>query len=218
MRFYFIAALVASLDLWNSLSSGETGFLVFPLLLMAWLLYRNNLWLSAIFMGIAIATKQIAWFLFPFYLILILRTKGLRNAAAIGAIAGGVFLAFNLYYIIANPDLWLSSVMAPMMDDLFPTGVGIITLSYTGLIDIKSSLPFTIMEVIVLLAALIWYFRNCRRFPETALVLAVFPLFFSWRSSWAYFFYIDIIMLAAILLYGYKDKKNADLPMVDGTV
>ena len=211
MRFYFIAALVASLDLWNSLSSGETGFLVFPLLLMAWLLYRNNLWLSAIFMGIAIATKQIAWFLFPFYLILILRTKGLRNAAAIGAIAGGVFLAFNLYYIIANPDLWLSSVMAPMMDDLFPTGVGIITLSYTGLIDIKSSLPFTIMEVIVLLAALIWYFRNCRRFPETALVLAVFPLFFSWRSSWTYFFYMDVIMLAAILLYGYKDKKNADL-------
>jgi len=207
MRFYFIAVLVASLDLWNSLSSGETGFLVFPLLLMAWLLYRNNLLLSAIFMGIAIATKQIAWFLFPFYLILILRTKGLKNAAAIGAIAGGVFLAFNLYYIIANPGLWLSSVMAPMTDDLFPNGAGIIMLSYTGIIDIKSSLPFTIIEVIVLLASLIWYFLNCRRFPETALVLAVFPLFFSWRSGWTYFFYIDIIILAAILLYGYKDKK-----------
>ncbi len=218
MRFYFIAALVASLDLWNSLSSGETGFLVFPLLLMAWLLYRKNLWLSAIFMGIAIATKQIAWFLFPFYLILILREKGLRKAVSIGAIACGVFLAFNLPYILADPGLWLSSVMAPMMDDLFPNGAGIIMLSYTGLIDAKSSLPFTIIEVTALLAALIWYFGNCRRFPETALVLAVFPIFFSWRSGWTYFFYIDIIMLAAILLYGYKDKKEDLLEIKTRTI
>jgi len=208
MRFYFIAALIASLDLWHSLSSGETGFLVFPFLLMAWLLYRDKLWLSAIFMGIAIATKQIAWLLFPFYLILILRTNGLRTAACVGAIAGGVFLAFNLPYILTNPGLWLSSVMAPMIDDLFPNGAGIIMLSYTGIIDIKSSLPFTIMEVIVLFIGLVWYFYNCRRFPETALALAIFPIFFSWRSGWAYFFYMDIIILAAILLYGYTDKKG----------
>lgn len=208
MRFYFITAFIASLELWNSLSSGETGFLVFPFLLMAWLLYRKNLWLSAIFMGIAIATKQVAWFLFPFYLILVLQEKGFKKAVSIGVNASGVFLAFNLPYILADSGLWLSSVMAPMIDDLFPNGVGVIILSYTGLIDIKSSLPFTIVEVIVLIAALIWYYRNCRRFPETALVLAVFPLFFSWRSGWSYFFYIDIIMLAIILLYGYKDKRE----------
>ncbi|HEX78915.1 MAG TPA: hypothetical protein G4O19_02035 [Dehalococcoidia bacterium] len=208
MRFYFIAALLASLELWNSLSSGETGFLVFPLLLLVWLLYRRNLWLSAIFMGIAIATKQIAWFLLPFYLILILRERGLGRAASIGAIVSCIFLAFNLPYIITDPGLWLSSVVAPMTDALFPNGGGIIMFSYTGLIDAESSLPFTIMEVIVLIAALIWYFFNCRRFPETALILAVFPIFFSWRSGWTYFFYMDIIMLATIMIYEYRENWN----------
>jgi uncharacterized membrane protein len=206
LRFYFVAALAASLELWNSLSSGETGFLVFPLLLMAWLLHRKKLWLSAVFMGLAVATKQTAWFLLPFYIILILREKGLRKAAATSAIAGGVFLAFNLPYLLADPGLWLSSVMAPMTDKLFPNGAGIVAFIYTGLIEVASPWPFAIMEIAVLLAALIWYARNCHRFPESALVLAVFPLFFSWRSGWTYFFYVDIIMLATILLFGHQTQ------------
>ncbi len=211
LSFYFIAALIASIDLWNSLISGETGFLVFPFLLMAWLLYRKKLWLSAIFMGIAIATKQIAWFLFPFYLILILREGGPKKAASIGVIAGAVFLAFNLPYILADPGLWLSSVMAPMTDPLFPNGVGIIVADYTGLMDVRSPWPFGITEIVIYLAGLIWYYVNCRRFPETALVLAVFPIFFSWRSGWTYFFYIDIVLLATILIYGYKKENHQEL-------
>ena len=187
MKFLFIAATIASLEIWNSLSSGSTSILVFPLLLMAWLLYRKNLWLSALFMGVALATKQIAWFLFPFYLILILREKGLKKAAFITAITGGIFLCFNLPYILANPGLWISSVMAPMTNNIFPSNILIIALNYIGLIDIKTPLPFTIIEVIVIIVALIWYYRNCRRLPETALVLAIFPFFFSWRGSWGLF-------------------------------
>ena len=208
MKYYFIAALLASLEIWNALSTGETGFLVFPLLLMAWVLYRENLLLSAIFMGVAIATKQTAWFLLPFYLILILREKGLIKAILVGTISGGVFLAFNLPYIVADPGLWVSSVFAPMTDALFPNGIGIVILNFIGLINIQSSLPFTIAEGVLWLAALAWYFCYCRRFPETALVLAFFPIFFAWRSACSYFFYIDIILLAVILIHGYKDKLN----------
>jgi hypothetical protein len=29
------------------------------------------------------------------------------------------------------------------------------------------------------------------------------PLFFGWRSLWSYFFYIDIIVLAAIIIDEY---------------
>jgi hypothetical protein len=54
-----------------------------------------------------------------------------------------------------------------------------------------------------LVLAIVWYYFNCRRYPDTALVLSVLPLFFAWRSLWGYFFYFDIIMLAAILINEY---------------
>ncbi len=197
---WFLLAVVASLEVWNSLFSGGTGLLVFPLLLMAWLLYRKNLLLSALFMGLAIATKQIAWFLLPFYLILVLREKGLMKALLASAVTIGVFTAFNLPYMAADLRLWFGSVTAPMMDPMFPSNILTITFSYLGLMSIDSTLPYTVLEIGILLAALVWYFFNCRRFPDTALVLAVFPFFFAWRGSWSYFFYFDIILLAAILL------------------
>ena len=200
IRTYFLMAVVASLEVWNSLFSGGTGLLVFPFLLLGWLLQKKNLWLSALFMGIAIAVKQIAWFLIPFYLLLVLRERGLKKALLASAVAGGVFLAFNLPYIAGNPGLWFNSVVAPMTDPLFPSNTLIIVFNYVGLINLGSSLPYTVLEVLVFVVALAWYFFNCRRFPDTALVLAVVPFFFAWRGSWGYYFYFDIILLAAILL------------------
>ena len=67
-RIIFIIALVASLEIWNSLAAGETGFLYFPFLLLGWVLYKKNLWMSALFIGMAFAIKQITWFFLPFYL------------------------------------------------------------------------------------------------------------------------------------------------------
>ena len=212
LRVYFLLGLAASLEVWNSLFSGGTGLLIFPLLLLAWLFYRKNLWLSALFMGLAIATKQIAWFLVPFYLILILREKGLTKALVASAVAGGVFLAFNLPYIVGNPGLWFSSVVAPMTDPLFPSNTLIIVFNYVGLINLGSSLPYTVVEVGVFIAALAWYFFNCRRYPDTALVLAVVPFFFAWRGSWGYYFYFDIILLAAILLESHELSGNQPIP------
>lgn len=211
LRLCFILVLVASLELWNSLFSGGTSLLVLPFLLIAWLLYRKNLWLSALFLGIALATKQTAWFILPFFLILVLRESGLLKAVYAAAIAGGVFMAFNLPYIIAGAGLWFNSVMAPMMDDVFTSNIWIITLNYIGLIDIQSPLPFTVLELFAFLIAMIWYYFYSPRYPATALVLSVFPLFFAWRGSWGYFFYIDIIMLATILLPQYWEKNTAVL-------
>lgn len=200
MRLVFAVILVASLEIWNSIVSGSTSLLVFPLLLMAWLMYKKNLWLSAIFMGAAIATKQIAWFLFPFYLILLFREKSWKTAALVTAITGGIFILFNLPYIIDNPVLWFGSIMAPMTDPLFPSNTLVFAFNFLGLIDFKSSVFFTVAEIAVFAASLIWYFKYCRRFPSTALVLAIFPFFFAWRGSWGYFFFFDFIILATMLI------------------
>jgi len=209
-RLLFIAALIASVEIWNSLAAGETGLVYFPFLLLAWVLYRRNLWVSAVFMAIVVATKQITWFFLPFYLIVVLRTMGDRRALGALGIICGVFIAANAWFFAADASLWLSSVFAPVADNMFPLGVGIITFVTGGVIDAQSSLPFAITELVVFALALVWYYFNCRRYPDAAPALSVLPLFFAWRSLWGYFFYIDIIVLAAILIneYGQKVKKQ----------
>jgi uncharacterized membrane protein len=162
-------------------------------------------------MAVAISIKQIAWFFLPFYLILMFKELGPRKALSVSAIIGGFFLAANLPFILADQQLWFSSIIAPMTDRLFPTGVGVITFVLSGALDIESSLPFTIMEIVVAILAMTWYFRNCRRFPYTGPVLAVLPLFFAWRSGWSYFYYVDIIILAAILINEYSRKQSPTL-------
>lgn len=196
-------ALVASLELWNSLVAGETGFLYFPFILMAWVLRERNFWLSVLFMGIAVIVKQIAWFLLPFYFILLFRTNGVKSVFYAGLIISAIFVAANAPFIAIDPYLWFRSVIAPVFDNMFPLGVGIITLVTGGIVDIREPMIFTIIEITVGVAAITWYFFKCRRYPDTALILSVLPLFFAWRSLWGYFFYIDIILIASILMNDY---------------
>ena len=209
-RIHLVIALIASLELWLSLASGETGFLYFPFLFLGWILYKKNWWASALFIAIAIVIKQLAWFLLPFYMILIFRTKGWQQMTLSLLIIVGVFFSVNGYFIALDPELWINSVAAPVTDNMFPLGVGIISLVSGGYVDIQSPLLFTILEIAVAVAAVLWYFFKCHRYPETGLLLAVFPLFFAWRSLWGYFFYIDVIILASILINEYGNKSVSE--------
>ena len=65
---------------------------------------------------------------------------------------------------------------------------------------IESPLLFTALEAMAFIPPMVWYYRNCRRFPHAGLLLALVPLFFAWRSLWNYFYYVDIMLLAAILI------------------
>ena len=121
-RLLFIGVVLISLELWNSIADGgELGSLCFPLLLVAWLALNRNLWLSAICMGLAVATKQTAWFFIPFYLILLFRTQGVKKLLAVLSIIAGIFIITNLPFVIADPKLWFTSITSPMTDPMFPT-------------------------------------------------------------------------------------------------
>ena len=73
-------------------------------------------------------------------------------------------------------------------------------LSTSGIIDVQSSLPFVVAEGVVLIAASVWYYRYCTRYPHLGPILAILPLFFAWRSLWSYFFYAGLTMLAGMLV------------------
>ena len=218
-RIILAAAILISLELWSSLINGGAGFLVFPFMLLAWILWRKHLLLSALFMGLAISMKQLAWFYLIFYIILILRTMGLKKSLFVVVIIGGVFLAINLLFILDDPKLWMSSIFAPLIDNLFPLGIGIVSFVTAGIVEIQSPLIFAVMEITILVCAVIWYWYYCLRYPYTGLILALIPLFFAWRSLTAYFLYVDIIILAAIIINEYSLKmpiqlKNEPLPQM----
>jgi hypothetical protein len=204
-RLIFIGVVLISLELWNTLAIGETGIMIFPLLLIAWITLGENNWLSAIFMGLAVATKQVAWFFFPFYLILLWRTAKPKTVVAWLGIIAAVFIATNGYFIAKSPVLWMQSVMSPMTEPLFPLGVGFVSLITSGLVLLQTALPFALAEIIVLIGVGLWYMRYCKRYPDVGPILAILPLFFAWRSLWTYFFYVAIIVLARMLI---RDEKK----------
>jgi uncharacterized membrane protein len=201
------AILLSSLELWNSLASGETGFLLFPFLLLGWVLFKKKPVASAVCIGLAATVKQVAWFFLPFYLILIYRTEGMKKTLQSLSIILLIFISTNLPFIIIDPELWYASLAAPMTGK-FPLGVGIITLVTSGLINIQSSMVFNVIEGLVFIAGIVWYYRHCNSYPQAGPLLAVFPLFFAWRSIWPYFFYFDIMIIASIIINEYANKEN----------
>jgi uncharacterized membrane protein len=207
-RLLLLIIMIMSLELWNSLASGETGFLIFPFLLLGWVLFKKHPVASAICIGLAATIKQMTWFFIPFYLILIYRTQGIKKALQSSLIILLIFAVTNLPFIINDPQLWFDSITSPMTDK-FPLGVGIITLVTSGLINLQSSLFFTVIEGLIFIGLVIWYYRNCSAYPQAGPLLAVIPLFFAWRSIWPYFFYFDIIIIVSIIINEYSKKADA---------
>lgn len=199
-RLVLVGAGLISLEIWNSIAAGETSVLAFAFILLGWALIRKHPVQSAVFMGLAVAIKQTAWFLLPFYLICFFRSHDRERHLQAVAIVAGIFLALNGPFLASDPRLWFSSVMGPLLDKVFPLGVGSITLLTNGVIKGAPPVLFAVAELAVYGLAIAWYVRHGRENPSTGLVLGVLPLFFAWRSLWTYFFYTGLMTLAAVMI------------------
>jgi uncharacterized membrane protein len=135
-----------------------------------------------------------------------------KLAFACGVI-GVIFIVTNTYFIALDPALWLKSILSPMTEPMFPLGVGIVAMVTSGMVNIQSSLPFTIFEAIVFAGAIIWYILNSRQWPYAGPVISVLPLFFAWRSLLTYFFYVAIIVLTMML----TENEEKPMPLVSRT-
>jgi hypothetical protein len=94
---------------------------------------------------------------------------------------------------------------------MFPVGSGLVSLITSGLVNIQSSLPFTILEGLTFIAVILWYLKYGSRYPQTGPLLAILPLFFAWRSMYSYFFYADLIALAYILTNNQYSSVNSQV-------
>ena len=187
LRPWVLLLTMANIPMWSSTVGGNLDIFYTLLIALVWLL-RDHRWHSAIFLGLALASKQIAWFFIPFYLIMIYRQYGIKETLYRLTIAGSIGLAINLPFILWNPHAWLAGVLAPVADLMFPMGVGIVNLSITHLLPFFPQWVYSALEGVALLLSLAWYWRLCQKAPEAAMLLAVVPLFFAWRSLPSYFY------------------------------
>lgn len=208
LRVWVGVLVLADTPLLDATAGGVLDVLYILLLAVAWRWWQRPI-LSALFLGLALAAKQLAWFFLPYYAILVWREYGWRAAAARIAGAGAVFLAINLPFIVSDPHAWLTGVLAPQVDPMFPLGSGLIKLSLDGLAPLAPQIAYTALEGLALLACVAWYWRNVRRMPESGFVLAVVPLFFAWRSLTTYFYFVAVPSVVLLLAREWQTGRLA---------
>lgn len=182
------------------LTAGDQPDPIYGLFLMLGYAEWTAPWVSPLAMGVAVGTKQLAWFFLPFYFLLIARELGWREAARRAGIIAAVFALINAAFIVRSPDGYLSSITGPLVDPMFPLGIGIIALFVSNGLPVLPKVVFTIMELGSWAGGVVAWLRV--RFLSTAAagaVLGALPLFFAWRSLVNYFYLVPLLALAIVL-------------------
>src|SRR5688572_5236394 len=126
LRPFMLTAVLGAASLAAFTASGSADLLYVLPLAAAWL-WRERRW-SALAYGVAAATKQLAWFFAPFYLIAVVGAHGWREGLRRAAMAATVFAATNLPFVLWHPADWIDGVLTPISEPMFPRGAGLIFL------------------------------------------------------------------------------------------
>lgn len=219
IRPWVLVLSLANVPMWASAVGGNLDIFYVLLLIVAWLMHEHR-WRSAVFFGLALATKQIAWYFVPLYAILLYRKYGFKEVVYRLTIAGSLGLATNLPFILWNPQAWMAGILAPVADPMFPMGVGIVNLSVAHLLPYFPEQVYSSLEAIAMLAVFVWYWRICRSCPESAMLLAVIPLFFAWRSLPSYFYCtaFPLFILLNIRILPKEEYATATASVLSGSL
>jgi hypothetical protein len=197
-RIWLALLVLADTPLLNAALVGDLDVFYILLLFIAWRWWRRPV-LSTVAFGLALAAKQLAWFFAPFYLLLVWRRSGAREA--VRRLVGGValFAVINAPFVINNPEAWVRGVLAPQIDPMFPLGNGLVRLSLAGVLPLAPAPVYLALEALAIVACLFVYWRQPRPGTGLGFVLAVTPLWFAWRSLTTYFYFVTLPALALAL-------------------
>ena len=196
LRPFFLTALLGASSLAAFTVGGSSDLLYALPLVVAWM-YRGRRW-AGIPLGLALATKQIAWFFAPFWIIAVVTERGWRAAARDLAIAAAVFGVTNLPFIVHDPHAWIAGIATPVVEPMFARGAGLIFLFTNGGLPLLPVFAYSALEAIAGIICLVIAWRTRRTSPELGSILAIVPLFFAWRSLFSYFFLLPLFAFAAI--------------------
>jgi hypothetical protein len=203
--------------------SGLTGVLMLPALIVVarrWTHVGSSGSLSshdrltAVALGLALSTNQLAWFAAPFIVvgILLLRQGNLerRRAFAVTSRWGGLavltFLALNVPFIVGGASAWWRGVAAPLSQHAIPYGQGLVGLTVFlglggGAID-----TYSYAAVALYLGLLVLFAVQFRTLARCCFVLPIAALYASGRSLSEYW-----LMLVVPIVIGAIAADNASL-------
>jgi len=187
---------------------GGSADLLYALPLVAAWIWRDRL-AGGIAFGVAIAVKQLAWFVVPFFVIAVATSSGWRGAARQLLLSGGIFALANAPFALWHPGDWLAGVLTPVVEPVFPRGAGLIFLSTNGGLPLLPASAYLAMEGVAMIVCLAIAWRARRTSPEIGVALALVPLFFAWRSLFSYFFLIPLFALPAKLRTVARNERAA---------
>jgi len=155
-------------------------------LVIAWML-RSRRVISSILLGLAIADRQPAWFVAPFFLLAILQRYGARPALRALAIAAVTATLVNAPFLIGDPARAIGGMLAPVLAPLVSGGVGLMRY---GASDIGPAFPrivYTALSLTAMAGLLVLLWRRPRSLSGAPLVWPLLPLYLAWRSNQNYF-------------------------------
>ena len=159
---------------------------------------RHRRWLSAVLLGLAVADRQTAWFVAPFFLLAVADRAGPREALWRGAVALAVALAVNAPFVLGAPERAVGGMLAPMFAPLQADGVGLMQLGVTDrYTTILPRVFYTVVSVAALALLLVVAWRRPRALAGAPLVFPFVPLWLAWRSLQNYFAFVPLFALAA---------------------
>ena len=199
LRVFVPLLLLADVPIITHLVGGQPDTIYGVLLLVGYAEWRRP-WTSPLAMGLAAATRQMAWFFVPFYLVMVTRRFGLREAIRRSSLIGLVFLTLNAPFIVQSPGSYISSIMGPVTDPMFPLGVGVIALFVSNVVPMLPKMAFTLAELGAWAGSFAAYARFRFLTPASGVVLAALPLFFAWRSLITYFYLVPLLALAVVMV------------------
>ena len=175
-------------------------------------------WIGPVALGLACGLKQQPWLIAPFLLMGVAveaHARGQDWRRVVGryvGVAGAVFAAPNIPFIVIDPGAWLSGVLTPVASHIVPAGVGPASLLRAYSIGGGNLVLFAVAAGTALLAALALFARHYRTLRGLVPVLPLAALFVSSRSYGSYLaFAVPAIAVAAASL-----RPGADLPLGAG--
>jgi hypothetical protein len=165
------------------------------LLTLAWIFVESR-WLSPIAVGLAVASRQPAWFGAPFYLVGVWRRNGRAEAVRRAVIVTVAAVVPNLPFMIDSPREFFDGVGGPLFAALPADGVGFVRFALVGVLPLLPRALYGVLAAVSFVALLALLWRFWRSVPIGALTFPFVPLYLAWRSLQNYFGAIPLLAMA----------------------
>lgn len=176
--------------------------------LVAMLLWwKHPIWRAVLF-GFAINFRQQPWFIAPFLLLLMWHEGGtyrqrLNRMALFLGIAGGMFIAFNLPFFLANPSEWFLGALEPAYARFNVFSQAFASLTQYGLLPLTREY-YTVLHLGLYGCLLFIGWRHTRALGQAFWILPALFFWVYYRGLANYWFYWLPPLIMGLLLWRGK--------------